>query len=82
MDISSAYCVSTYMKYLLSILSFNPHKNIKKEVCLVLFKQKRKLRLREVKSLAQGHIASKQRSQDLNLGGSDSGTWGLTSFQQ
>ena len=47
------------MKYLLSILSFNPHKNIKKEVCLVLFKQKRKLRLREVKSLAQGHIASK-----------------------
>ena len=49
MDSSSAYYVSAYMKYLLSILSFNPHKNIKKEVCLVLFKQKWKLRLREVK---------------------------------
>ena len=48
-DISSACYVSACLKYFLSILSFNLHKNFKKEICVVSLKQKRKLRLREVR---------------------------------
>ena len=67
------------------MISFNPHHNPRR--CILSWRyilwQRRKLKPRTIKGLAQGHTANKWRSQDPNLGSLTSGFnhWCVHLFQ-
>lgn len=62
--IRSPRCTPCTLRHITRIILLNPHNNLIRHVMLFPFFRREKSRLTKVKSLAQGHSASKMQNQD------------------